>query len=135
MSGSILGTHKDSPIDFGRIKVFFLNIHESPQWLEPKVFGKREKYWLVDIICTEYGSYALNYQCMRKKNFIKIMCSINITQHAYIRRMISQFNIIVTQHIDHRSNTCAMRNIEPHNPIQEINITLRKQVLTSNIFS
>lgn len=55
---------------------------------------------------------------MRKRQFSKTMLSINLTQLAYIKSIISQFNIIATQHVDNPSNTCAMPKIEPHNPMQ-----------------
>ena len=41
MSGFILGIYEDSPIDIGKIQVFFFNDQEYPQWLEPKIFGKK----------------------------------------------------------------------------------------------
>ena len=41
MSGFILETHEDSPIDLGMIQVFFFNDLDSPQWLEPKMFGRK----------------------------------------------------------------------------------------------
>ena len=48
MSGSIHGTHEDSPIDLGKSQVFFFNDHKSPQWPEPKMYwGKGRKYGLV----------------------------------------------------------------------------------------
>ena len=43
MSGFILGTHEDSPIDLEKSQVFFFNDHKSPQWPEPKMFGKKEE--------------------------------------------------------------------------------------------
>ena len=46
MSGSILETHADSPIDLEKIQVFFFNERESPQWPEPKMFGKKEEIWV-----------------------------------------------------------------------------------------
>ena len=58
MSGFILGTHKDSPIDLGKRQAFLFNDHESPQCPEPKMLGKRRKYGLVQTTCTKYGSYA-----------------------------------------------------------------------------
>ena len=41
MSGSILGTYQDLPIDSRKRQVLFFNDHESPQWIEPKMFGKK----------------------------------------------------------------------------------------------
>ena len=41
MSGSILRTHEESPVDLGKIQVFLSNSHESPQWAEPKIFGEK----------------------------------------------------------------------------------------------
>ena len=37
MSGSILWTHEDSPIDVEKIKVFFSNSDEYLQWTESKI--------------------------------------------------------------------------------------------------
>ena len=59
-----------------------------------------------------------NHQCLRKGQLVKTMLSINLTQHGYVRSVISQLNIIVIQYIDHPSNTSAMPKIKPHNPIQ-----------------
>ena len=58
MNDSILRTHEDSPIDLGKSQVFFFNDHKSPQWPEPKMFGKGRKYGLVQITYTKYDSYA-----------------------------------------------------------------------------
>ena len=59
MSGSILKTYDDSPIDLGKSQLFFFNNHESPQWPEPKMFWeKRMKYGFVQNTCTKYGPYA-----------------------------------------------------------------------------
>lgn len=41
MSGLLLETHEDSPMVLGKEQVLFINDHESPQWSEPKMFGKR----------------------------------------------------------------------------------------------
>ena len=60
-----------------------------------------------------------NHQCMRKGQFSqKNMLSINLTQHAYTRGVMSQLNIIATQliatqHVDRPSNTCAMIKWNP----------------------
>ena len=71
MSGSILGTHDDSPIDLGKRQVFLFNENEYPQWPEPKMFGRRRKYVLVQTTYSKYSSYAQNHQCMRKTQFIQ----------------------------------------------------------------
>ena len=54
----------------------------------------------------------------KRDMLVKIMLSINLTQHAHIISIISQLNIILTQHVDNPSNTCEMPRIEIHNPIQ-----------------
>ena len=59
-----------------------------------------------------------NHLCMRKGQFSQNRVFYQLTQHAYIRSIISHFNIIANQLLDHRSNTCALPKVEPHNPIQ-----------------
>ena len=41
MSGFILGTDDDSPIDLEKRQDFFLNDHESSQWTKPKMFWQK----------------------------------------------------------------------------------------------
>ena len=75
MSGSTLRTHENSPIDLGKIQVFFSNDHESAQWPERIMFWEKwRKYGLVQTTCSMYDYYAEKLSMHEKRKIKSISC-------------------------------------------------------------